>query len=377
MSPPIRVLLADDSVAVRRLLAETLSSDPELEVCCAARDGQEAVTQFSQLQPDVVLLDLEMPVMDGIEAVVAIRKLNARVPLIMFSAYTREASEATIDALSSGATDFVTKPKMVGHVQNAVTHIREHLVTKIKVWGRWYREQRTNPAAPVPTIALARAPLGVRPEPSPPRAASASAKRATAPEVVAIGVSTGGPNALAEVLKRLPPVFPLPILIAQHMPVMFTKLLADRLDQVCPFHVREAVDGTPLEPGQVWIAPGDTHLVVEKQGFRKVLKLNHGPHENSCRPSADVLFRSVAAAYGESAIAVVMTGMGQDGKVGCQHIRYRGGTVLAQDQATSVVWGMPKAVIEAGLANRVVPLPAIAEELCRLSMCRSSPVAAS
>ncbi len=370
-------MLADDSVTVRRLLSETLSADGSLEVCFAARDGREAVSQFSLVHPDVVLLDVEMPVMDGIEATTAIRRLDPRVPILMFSSLTTRGGEATLDALSAGANDYVTKPTRVGHLQDAVAHIRNVLIPMIKHWGKWYRDERrtaaTVPASPrlerVPPVSLRREPFSVGPR--------AAARANSQVEVIAIGVSTGGPNALAEVLKSIPKQFPVPILIAQHMPPLFTGLLADRLNHVCPLSVREALDGAALEPGQVWIAPGDRHLVVERQGLNLRVRLNHNPPVNSCRPSADVLFRSVAETFGDAAVAVVLTGMGQDGMEGCRSIRLQGGKVLVQDQATSVVWGMPRVVADAGLADHVLPLDSIAAELTRMSqMGRSEAVLA-
>lgn len=367
MTQPLRILIADDSVTVRRLLTETLSNEPNLEVCHAARDGREAVTQFSLVQPDVVVLDVEMPVMDGIEAVLEIRKFDSRVPIIMFSSATTRGGEATLDALTAGATDYVTKPTRVGHLQEAVAHIRNDLIPMIKHWGKWHHEQRRNSKAAPANIRLDRQPEVTLRRESVLAGPRAVARANSKPEVIAIGVSTGGPNALADVLKLIPKQFPIPILIAQHMPPLFTGLLADRLNRVCPLSVCEAQDGRDLLPGQVWVAPGDRHLVVERQGLSLRVRLNHNPPENSCRPSADVLFRSVAETFTSGAVAVVLTGMGQDGLEGCRSIRNKGGKVIVQDQATSVVWGMPRAVAEAGLADRILPLDHIASELTRIT----------
>ena len=375
MTTPLRILLADDSVTVRRLLNETLSSDSMLEVCHAARDGQEALAQFPLVQPDVVVLDVEMPVMDGIETVIAIRKLNARVPIIMFSSLTTQGGEATLDALTHGATDYATKPSHVGHLQDAVDQIRKNLIPMIKHWGQWYQDQRRAPSVG-PTayhlerklpVTLRRESLSAAPKPN---------VRGDKPvEIIAIGVSTGGPSALADVLKLIPKQFPIPIVIAQHMPPLFTGLLAERLNQICPLSVNEAHDNAELVSGQVWIAPGNQHLIVEKHGFHVRLRLNHGPLVNSCRPSVDVLFRSVAETIGGASIAVVLTGMGHDGLEGCRLIHGKGGKVIAQDQATSVVWGIPRAVAEAGLADQVLPLHSIAGELIRMSQVGRSAMA--
>lgn len=368
MTTPYRILLADDSVTVRRLLSETLSRDPSLEVCLAARDGREAAQEYATLKPDVVLLDVEMPVMDGIEATVAIRQTDPRVPIVMFSSLTSEGGEATLEALQHGATDYVTKPTRAGHLQNAIRHIEQELIPKLKQWGEWHRNQHST-IAKVATksdaqnrsgLVLRKALLTMN------RAAIAPARSSSRIDLVAIGASTGGPNALADVLSVLPKQFPASILITQHMPPLFTTLLANRLNEVCPLTVREAVDGAELLPGEVWLAPGNHHLVVERHGTSVRLRLDHSPPENSCRPAVDVMFRSIASVYRDRTLAVVLTGMGQDGTVGCRHLREQGGRVLAQDQATSVVWGMPRAVAEAGLADRILPLNEIGGEINRL-----------
>ncbi len=370
MKRPYRILLADDSVTVRRLLSETLSRDPQLEVCLAARDGQEAADQFAKLKPDVVLLDVEMPVMDGIEATVAIRRIDSRVPIVMFSSLTSEGGEATLDALQHGATDYVTKPTRAGHLQNAIRHIEQELIPKLKHWGEWHHNRHstiakavTKPAAPKGSgLVLRRASVLAD------KAAGAPARGSSRIDLVAIGASTGGPNALAEVLSVLPKQFPAPILITQHMPPLFTTLLANRLNEVCPLAVREAVDGAEVLPGEVWIAPGDRHLVVQRDGTSVRLRLDLSPPENSCRPAVDVMFRSIASVYLNRTLAVVLTGMGQDGTVGCRLLREQGSRVLAQDQASSVVWGMPRAVAEAGLAERILPLNELGSEINRLVM---------
>lgn len=367
MTSPLRILLADDSVTIRRLLTETLSSDATLEVCHSARDGQEALNQFSLVRPDVVVLDVEMPVMDGIEAVVAIRKLNLQVPIIMFSSLTTRGGDATLEALSHGATDYSTKPAHVGHLNDAINQIRNDLIPKIKHWGSWYQDQCRLPVTNPTTLHIERKPpVTLRREPI--TSNPTSTIRSERPlEIVGIGVSTGGPSALADVLKRIPKHFPIPIVITQHMPPLFTGLLAERLNQICPLSVHEAQEGATLEQGKVLVAPGNQHLVVERNGFQLRVHLDHGPQVNSCRPSVDVMFRSIAEKIGGTSVAVVLTGMGHDGLEGCRFIRSKGGKIVVQDQATSVVWGMPRAVAEAGLADHVLPLNHIADELIRLS----------
>ena len=359
----LRILVADDSVAMRRLLSQTLSEEATLEVCYAARDGRDATTHFPLVQPDVVVLDVEMPIQDGFEATIAIRKLNPHVPIIMFSSPTKRACEATLDALSAGATDFVTKPSRVGHLQEAIAHISTTLVPMIKYWGNRYRDKCKGQ---VPFVEDNR--LDQTTEAIPSRehqTAGSQSELQIHPDVelIAIGASSGGPSALANLVKLLPKTFAIPILIVQHMPVPFMGLLAKWLSQICELPIREATDGAQIEPGQIWIAPGDQRFVVEKQGQQSFLKLNRGGAENS---SFDALLRSVAATYRERALAVVLTGRGADGKQGCQQVRDCGGTVIIQDEATSVVWEMPEAVASAGFANGVLPLPEIAQMLARL-----------
>ncbi len=340
----VRVLVVDDSVVIRRMLTEILSSDPAIEVVGTASNGRLAIARLTQLQPDVVVMDVEMPEMTGLEALPEIRASHPRLPVIMFSTLTTRGGAATLDALALGAADYVAKPANLGSVQASIEAIRSQLVPKVKTLG--------GVAASPTTVA---APRGV--PRSRPRLASARV------DVVAIGVSTGGPKALAEVLPALPASLPVPVVVVQHMPPIFTKLLADRLDGSCAVHVREAAEGDALEPGHVYVAPGDFHMVVARGAGAARIALNQEPPENSCRPAVDVLFRSCAAVYGAHALAAVLTGMGRDGCRGAEVIHDAGGHVLAQDEATSVVWGMPGVVTRAGLADRVVALDRVAPEI--------------
>lgn len=347
----IRVLIVDDAVVVRRLLAHVLEDDPELEVVGTAANGKIALAKIAQSPPDVVTLDVEMPEMSGLETLAEIRRRWPRLPVVMFSTVTERGAAATLEALALGATDYATKPTQVGGVDQAKHRIREQLVPKLKTFG-----------APRPMAFVPRA----APVPSGRVAASAAPPRSAAPvAVLAIGVSTGGPNALATVLSALPPYLPVPILIVQHMPPVFTKLLAERLATRCAFPVREAVAGARLQPGEAWLAPGDHHMTVVRAGTAVEIGLDQGAPQNSCRPSVDPLFRSVAAVYGPGTLAVVLTGMGHDGLRGCELVHERGGRILVQDAASSVVWGMPGAVAEAGLAELVVPLGDVAVEILR------------
>ncbi|MGB8061655.1 MAG: chemotaxis response regulator protein-glutamate methylesterase [Candidatus Sulfotelmatobacter sp.] len=341
--PPIRLLVVDDSVVVRKVICEALESESTIEVAGTAASGSIALAKIPQLNPDVITLDIEMPGLNGLETLVEIRRLYPKLPVIMFSTLTERGAAVTLEALSLGASDYVTKPSNTGSLSAAKDQIRQELVAKI----------------------LCLAPRRVNPLPSP---AVRLAKRSLAGQridIVAIGISTGGPNALAEVIPQLPRGFPVPVVVVQHMPPLFTKLLAERLASRSALLVHEGQDGKALEPGHAWIAPGDHHMTVARRGTGVVLNLNQDPPENSCRPAVDVLFRSVAHVYGPRVLGVVMTGMGSDGARGALRIREEGGEMLVQDEASSVVWGMPGAVVSAGAADKICPLPEISQEIVR------------
>ncbi len=347
----IRVLVVDDSTVIRRLLSDALNSDSGLEVVATAPNGRIALAKIPQVNPDVVTLDMEMPEMDGIATLVEMRKLYPRLPVIMFSTLTQRGAESTLDALAKGASDYVTKPANVGSVTAALQNVRNQLIPKIKGFCPWSQ------AAPVVAPEIKRAVAAQRlPPPE---------RKTGRIDIVAIGTSTGGPNALVAALSKIPDTFPVPIVVVQHMPPIFTGHLADRLNQVSALNVKEAAAGDVLRPAGVWIAPGDFHMVVDRNVQGAKLNTHQGPPENSCRPAVDVLFRSVAATYGPNVLAVVMTGMGQDGLRGCGTIRDAGGRVLVQDEASSVVWGMPGVVAQAGLADRIAPLDRLADEIVR------------
>ena len=353
----IRILVVDDAVVFRRLLTEVLSNDPALEVVGTAANGRIALARMAQVNPDVVILDVEMPEMDGLATLAELRKTYPRLPVIMFSALTERGAVATLDALALGATDYFTKPTSVGGMDGSLQLIREQLIPKIKVLCAGAGGQALMPAGACPADV-----------PSASAGLQASRRAGTRPgpiEVVAIGASTGGPNALAEVFRQLPGDFPVPVVIVQHMPPMFTRLLAERLSSEFSLRVREASSGSVLEPGHAWVAPGDYHLIVVREGTQVRTRVHQDPPENSCRPAVDVLLRSVAQTFGLHCLAVILTGMGQDGLRGCEAIREAGGQVLAQDEATSVVWGMPGYVARAGLADRVLPLSLIGDEIVR------------
>lgn len=340
---PIHILIVDDSAAVRRLLRLALSEDPELEIAGVAANGKIALALLEQNPPDVVTLDIEMPEMDGLTTLAHIRKHYPRLPVIMFSTLTERGAVATLDALSLGATDYVTKPTTVSDPAQAIASIKQQLIPRIKSFCR-----RIEVAAV-----------------QPPRLAQTEKSGPLPVELLAIGTSTGGPNALAEVLAAFPKDLPVPVVVVQHMPATFTRFLAERLALVCPLPVREAVSGVRLAPGEVWIAPGDYHMIVTGLRSACTLQLIQTPPENSCRPSVDVLFRSAAQVFRRGVLAVVMTGMGQDGLRGAETVCAMGGRVWAQDAASSVVWGMPGFVVQHGLAQRVLPVGLIGKELVR------------
>jgi two-component system chemotaxis response regulator CheB len=347
--PKIRILVVDDAVVFRRLVSDELSADPALEVVGTAANGRIALAKVPQVNPDLVILDVEMPEMDGLETLRELRKTYPRLPVIMFSALTERGAEATLDALALGATDYFTKPTNVGGLDASLEVIRTQLIPEIKALCA-----KTPGGAALPAVARTGAAA-----PPPP------AFRPGAIQVVAIGASTGGPNALAEIFPRLPADFPVPIVLVQHMPPMFTRLLAERLTAQSAIRVQEGTSGAVLQSGQAWIAPGDHHMIVVRDCTQVRLLVHQDPPENSCRPAVDVLLRSVAQTYGPNALSVILTGMGQDGLRGCEHVREAGGQVLAQDEVTSVVWGMPGYVARAGLADRVLPLNLIADEVLR------------
>jgi len=347
--PPIRVLIVDDSSVIRKVICDGLAADSSVEVVGTAANGSIALGKISQVNPDIITLDVEMPGMNGLETLAELRKTYPKLPVIMFSTLTERGAATTLDALALGASDYATKPSNTGSLDVTLKQIREQLIPKIKALCAWKTSAR-----PAPSLSNA-----VH------LAATSAATSLSRIDLLAIGTSTGGPNALAELIPAIPGDFPVPIVIVQHMPPVFTRLLAGRLNDKSQLKVQEGRPGQVIAPGEAWIAPGDYHMTVERLANSVRLATNQDPPENSCRPAVDPLFRSVATGFGSNVLAVVLTGMGYDGVIGAQHIRERGGQVYVQDEASSVVWGMPGQVAAAGFANAIYPLASMAQEVVR------------
>lgn len=357
------MLVVDDSVVVRRLVTDSLSRDPDIEVVGFASNGRIALAKVDQLAPDLVTMDIEMPEMNGIEAVRELRRSRHTMPIIMFSTLTERGAAATLDALVAGATDYVTKPANVGSVQESLDRVASELIPKIKAFVPRRALPPRSAASAAPADAATPAAPARFPAGAPPVRRPVVTRPTPAPHpisAVVIGSSTGGPEALSTVLGALSAPPPVPVLVVQHMPPVFTRQLAARLDRLGPTTVVEASDGEALRPGTVYIAAGDHHLELSRSAGTLRTVLTDGPPVNFCRPAVDVLFRSAVRELGGRLLAVVLTGMGADGRTGCEDVVAAGGTVVVQDEPTSVVWGMPGAVATAGLAHRVLPLREVA-----------------
>ncbi len=344
MTAKRRVLVIDDSLVVRRVLSELVAQHPDLELAAVAATGEIALAKLETMTVDVVTLDVEMPGMGGLGTLVELRRRYPRLPIIMFSSATARAAAITFEALSKGATDYVTKPSMAGSREAALAHVASQLIPKLRA------------LAPVTAAPAAAAPVRpVTPLHRQIRPANADL------EIIVVGASTGGPNAISSLCGQLTRLT-VPLVIVQHMPPLFTTMFAQRLSAEGKIPFVEVTAPTDAEPGRGYIAPGDHHLRVTRgpRGLR--LTVDRGPPENSVRPAVDVLFRTAAAVSGPHVLGVVLTGMGQDGLKGSEEIRNAGGRVIAQDEASSVVWGMPGAVVRGGFAE-AMPLAAIAQEL--------------
>lgn len=348
--PEIRVLVVDDSAVVRGLLAKALETDPQIKLAGTAMHGEAALAILKKQPVDVVILDVEMPVMDGLTTLERIQREHSGVKVIMVSSATYDGAETTVKALALGAAGCIAKP-VGASISQSIGKVAAELIPLVKALGSSSR------GALPPAVQSRMSSVAILP----------SARRASSapPSLLIIGASTGGPQALRTVLTALPVDFPLPILIVQHMPSTFTPMLAKHLARDGCRPCAEAIHGEPIESGHTYIAPGDFHMEVTQRGDRSCLALHQGPPEHYCRPSVNPLFRSAADCHGHGVLAVMLTGMGDDGIEGTAAVVSHGGAVIAQDEASSVVWGMPGAVVRAGLAHEVVPLTAVAQSILR------------
>lgn len=342
----IKVLVVDDSAFMRKILSDLFAAEQDFTVVEIARNGKDALEKVKKYKPDVVTMDVEMPVMDGIQSLEAIMR-EAPTPVVMVSSQTRDGAEATIRALSLGAVDFIAKTS--GPIGN-IDGIREDILLKCRMAANVNVKQLCMPfcAPPVPPAASVIGNSSIGNE-----------------KIVVIGTSTGGPRALQEVIPKLPGNLPCGILIVQHMPPGFTKSLADRLNSLSSLKVKEAEQNDPITPGVVLLAPGDYHMIIERLGGKNVTRLNQQPPVGGHRPAVDPMMESAVHLYGAHTVGVLLTGMGRDGAKGLQMIRQRNGYTIAEDKSTAVVFGMPKAAIELGAVNTVLPISGVAAEIVK------------
>ena len=353
---PLRCLVVDDSTVYRKIVRDVLDELPDVDVIGCAKDGAFALEQIERLKPDLVTLDLEMPRLDGIGVLRELKTRGLSPAAIMVSAFTARGAKATTSALQLGAFDFILKPT-TSSIDESVQQLRHDLIPKLRACQTRLRSRRAlGETSRVAAPAKARP---TRPQPNRPRVSLPGVK----PAVVAIGVSTGGPQALSRVLPKLPANFPTPIVCVQHMPRMFTKSLADDLNRHCKLTVSEASNGQPLRAGEVLIAPGGRQMRIVAAGGGHAIQLTDDPPERNCRPSVDYTFRSVADHFGARALGVILTGMGDDGTIGAKAMKEKNAAIYAQDEASCVVYGMPKSIIDNGLADIVAPLEQIAERI--------------
>lgn len=358
---PVRVMVVDDSAVIRGLLTRALEGDPDIRVVTSVGDGQMAVNSLQRNSIDVIVLDIEMPVMDGLTAIPKLLAVAPQVKIIMASTLTLRGADISIRCLSAGAADYIPKPTSTREIGGAEDFKRE-LVAKVKALGSAARRAGSRSRGEIRPLTPVTLPSSLlKKEVGPPtlRPAPTGGLQAK-PDIIAIGSSTGGPQALFEVLAHLKGGVSQPILITQHMPATFTTILAEHITRQCGIDAREAKDGEPIAQNRCYIAPGDFHMLVAQRGGTNILQLTKDPPENFCRPAVDPMMRSILKAYGgRKILACILTGMGQDGLKGCTDVVNAGGTLVAQDEASSVVWGMPGAVAGAGLCSAVLPLKEI------------------
>lgn len=374
---PFRVMVVDDSVVIRGLLSRALETDPEVRVVSSVGDGQMAVNAIRRQPIDVVVLDIEMPVMDGLTALPKLLEASPHTKVVMASTLTKRNADISLRAMSSGASDYVPKPTSMRDA-GAADEFKRELLSKVKALAAAARRSGGDKLR----AAYEARPLRDRDAPLAPRSGAAPAlpgkppakiilrpfPTAFRPEVIAIGSSTGGPQALFEVVGHLSQGITQPILITQHMPATFTTILAEHISRQCKLKAVEAQDGMPLVGGEAYVAPGNYHMTVQSKDGRLTIKLNQDPPENFCRPSVDPMMRSLAALLPRKVLSVILTGMGADGLKGCEKVVASGSAVIAQDEATSVVWGMPGAVATAGLCSAVLPVKEIGPSVRRMAL---------
>lgn len=348
----IRVFLVDDTAAVRHILTQILEEDPDIVVVGTAADGRQGLDRLHRVEADLLILDVEMPGMGGLEMLKELKVSRPELPVLVFSSITERGAMVTIEALSLGASDYVPKPAMVGTAAEARDYIKNSLLGKIKTLLQRYNKPSVAYAEPAKT----------------PRPVASQLPHQRIPsrvDLVVIGASMGGPSALGQLIPSLPGDFPVPILVVQHMPAVFTRALATRLNQNAALNVAECDSRQRAEPGQVWLAAGDYHMTVDKQGDNTLIAPLRSEPVNFCRPAVDILFSSAARHFGSNVLAVVLTGMGQDGLDGCRQLARAGAQIIVQDQASSAVWGMPGVVSRAGLACAELPLQDMSTEIMR------------
>ncbi|MCC6471566.1 MAG: chemotaxis response regulator protein-glutamate methylesterase [Alphaproteobacteria bacterium] len=359
-------MLVDDSAVIRGLLTRSLETDPQVRVMCSAANGVMALRALERNDVEVVVLDIEMPEMDGLTALPLLLKRDPALKVIMASTLTRKNAEVSMRALDLGASDYLAKPTSTTEL-NSATEFKRQLVEKVKALGA-VRRRQVGGATPRREVRPVVAPPPRKPPGNTPFTLRSSPPVVPMPDIIAIGSSTGGPQALMKVLGDIKGGLGQPILITQHMPATFTTILAEHISRASGIKCAEAVDGEPIVGGRIYLAPGDYHMVVEGSSPKRVVRLNQAPPENFCRPAVDPMMRSIVKSYGARVLAVILTGMGADGRSGCDEVVKAGGIVVAQDEASSVVWGMPGAVATAGLCTAVLPVGEIGTYVRRIAL---------
>lgn len=359
------VMVCDDSAVIRGALTRALQSDPDIRVTATVPNGQQALATLERQDFDVIVLDIEMPVMDGLTALPKLLARRPDVKIIMASTLTRRNADISMQALQKGASDYIPKPSSSNHLSSEADSFKRELVAKVKALAAQRQGRAGMSLAPAGSSPAAKGSALAALRPKGPLVFRAPSS--LQPTVLAIGSSTGGPQALLQVLGDLKrDLARVPVMITQHMPPTFTSILSEHIQRATGLVCAEGIDGETVNPGRIYVAPGDFHMEVHRDGSQKVIRLHQGPRENFCRPAVDPMFRSIVAAYGPATLALILTGMGQDGYLGGKALIEAGGSLVAQDEQTSVVWGMPGAVATAGLCCAVLPLTSIGSHLARM-----------